>query len=53
VDGLCSLDLVDRGEDLLPLSACLPLELLLNELAARRGREAGTFTRIGKVTTRE
>lgn len=41
------------GEDLFSLNACAPVEFLLYEMAHRRGREAGIFERIAKVTRRE
>lgn len=41
------------GEALFPLNACMPVELLLHEMARQRGREAGVFERISKVTRRE
>ena len=40
-------------EALFALNACLPMELLLHEMARRRGRVAGVFERISKVTRRE
>lgn len=42
-----------RGEDLFSLSACIPIELLLDQMARDRGREAGVFERITKVTATE
>jgi len=45
--------LPELGEDLFSLNACVPVELLLYEMARRRGREAGVFERIAKVTRRE
>jgi glutamine---fructose-6-phosphate transaminase (isomerizing) len=57
LDGLSErvrvLELPEFGEDLFPLNACVPVELLLYEVAHRRGREAGVFERIAKVTRRE
>jgi glutamine---fructose-6-phosphate transaminase (isomerizing) len=47
------LALPKSGEDLFSLNACVPVELLLYEMAHRRGREAGVFERIAKVTRRE
>ena len=50
---LRTVKLVACGEDLFPLNACLPVELLLYEMAHHRGREAGLFERISKVTSKE
>jgi len=45
--------LPEVGEDLFSLAACVPLELLLHNMAQDRGVEAGVFERISKVTRRE
>lgn len=45
--------LPERGEDLFPLSACVPVELLLYHVARARGHEAGVFQRVTKVTRTE
>ncbi len=47
------LSIPDLGEDLFPLNCCLPLELLMAEVAGRKGIEPGSVERIGKITTRE
>jgi glucosamine--fructose-6-phosphate aminotransferase (isomerizing) len=41
------------GEDLFPLAASTTQEILLHEVALRRGVRAGEFRHSGKVTTRE
>jgi len=46
-------ELAPCGEDLFPLGACVPAELLLHRMARDRGREAGVFERISKVTRHE
>jgi glucosamine--fructose-6-phosphate aminotransferase (isomerizing) len=51
--GLHVLRLPARDEDLFGLQACVPLELLLYHVALQRGRQAGVFERITKVTRRE
>ncbi|MFH1567020.1 MAG: SIS domain-containing protein, partial [Gemmatimonadota bacterium] len=51
--GLRIVDLPPCGEDLFPLAACVPVELLLYRMARDRGREAGVFQHISKVTRRE
>ena len=51
--GLRVMRLPRYNEALFALNACLPMELLLHEMARRRGRVAGVFERITKVTQRE
>ena len=41
------------GEDLFPFTSWMSLGVLLNEVACRRGLEAGVVRRIGKVTRTE
>jgi len=48
-----TLKLGDVDEDLFPILAGLPVQLLLYEMARRKGWETGVFRRGGKVTTRE
>lgn len=51
--GIRAVKLEDFGEELFPLNACIPIELLLCRMARQRGLEAGIFERITKVTLRE
>lgn len=51
--GICHIAVPDLGEDLFSASVCVPLELLLYQVARQRGHEAGVFDRIAKVTRRE
>lgn len=41
------------GEDLFSLNVSIPIELLLYHMAKQKGREAGVFEHISKITQRE
>ena len=51
--GIHAVRLPGLGEELFSLNVCLPVEQLLFHVAQQRGREAGVFERIDKVTRRE